>query len=268
MDVRRAECAVHARAGNSFTAAEGAGPAGRFRASSHHGLLVLLTDSPGLGFLSVVTGVDGTTVAGVPAVLAAAADAGFRTPTVVTSTRSPAVDDRLGRWGLRPVGTRPIAVSVLGAGRARPGAPGAGPVGLRVDEVRTPDDRAVFLDVVLAGYAAQPEVTELVRADHSGPLVRAFLASVGGRPVAAAAMTVQHGVAVLGGAATLPTHRGSGIQRALLVHRLRAAEEAGAVMATATAAPASPSLRNLERTGFDLHLRRAWQDASAGGGRR
>lgn len=68
---------------------------------------------------------------------------------------------------------------------------------------------------------------------------------------------------VLGGAATLPEHRGAGIQTVLLRHRLGVARMAGARFAVATAAVDSPSARNLARAGFHVVLRTAWTQPEA-----
>ncbi|WP_139306858.1 GNAT family N-acetyltransferase [Modestobacter sp. DSM 44400] len=124
--------------------------------------------------------------------------------------------------------------------------------------MRSADERMAFLDVLIAGYATPVEVQRFLRAEHSAGAVRCFTAWADGKPVGAAAMSVHGRTAVLGGAATLPHHRGCGVQAALLGHRLRAARCAGAVAATATAAPGSPSARNLVRSGFHLEPRTGW----------
>jgi GNAT superfamily N-acetyltransferase len=70
---------------------------------------------------------------------------------------------------------------------------------------------------------------------------------------------------VLGGAATLPAARGAGAQTALLAHRLSLAGHLGAPLATATAAPGSPSIRNLAGAGFTIVERTAWRLSVHGG---
>lgn len=78
-------------------------------------------------------------------------------------------------------------------------------------------------------------------------------------------------IAVLGGASTLPAARGKGVQAVLLRQRLADASRAGCWLAAATAAPASASLRNLERAGLTHVRRELWvrstpTSGSLGGG--
>lgn len=112
--------------------------------------------------------------------------------------------------------------------------------------------------LLLAGYGVTGAVAAFIAAEHRRPEVRGFLALADGEPVAAAAMTLHDGVAVLGGAATLPAHRGRGAQSRLLRHRLAVAARAGTTLAVATAVPGSASAANLVRAGFTVHRRRAW----------
>jgi hypothetical protein len=82
--------------------------------------------------------------------------------------------------------------------------------------------------------------------------------------VAGAAMSRHDDGLVLGGAATLAPHRGSGAQTALLraFHAALATRDLGrrgVKLAAATAAPGSPSLRNMACAGFAGHPRRAWR---------
>ena len=79
-----------------------------------------------------------------------------------------------------------------------------------------------------------------------------LVAIIDGVPVACGSLTVVRGIAGLGGAATLATHRGRGLQQALLIHRLHLAADVGCDFASATAVPDGQSARNLERLGFQL----------------
>jgi GNAT superfamily N-acetyltransferase len=76
---------------------------------------------------------------------------------------------------------------------------------------------------------------------------QAFLASGGG-----GAMSIQKGMAMLFGDATVPEGRGKGVQSALIRARLAQAAEAGAEFAVACVLPGSGSHRNYERAGFQL----------------
>jgi GNAT superfamily N-acetyltransferase len=60
----------------------------------------------------------------------------------------------------------------------------------------------------------------------------------------------EHRMAGFFGAATLPEFRGRGIQSALMVERLRRAQEAGCDLAVTLTMPGTTSQRNVERAGF------------------
>jgi hypothetical protein len=71
-------------------------------------------------------------------------------------------------------------------------------------------------------------------------------------PVGGALMTVQEGVALLSGDATLISARRQGWQARLIRERLAAAQRLGCGLASATVLPGSASHRNYERAGFQL----------------
>lgn len=77
-----------------------------------------------------------------------------------------------------------------------------------------------------------------------------FFAEVDGVSAGGGMMSVQKGVASLGGAGTLPEFRNRGVQQALLRARLEAATESGCDLAMVATAPGSASQRNVERHGF------------------
>lgn len=77
-----------------------------------------------------------------------------------------------------------------------------------------------------------------------------FLAEIDGKPGAAGALSIHEGVALFGGAATVPEFRRHGLQTALLQARLRYAFENGCDLAMMVAEPGSESQRNAERRGF------------------
>lgn len=83
---------------------------------------------------------------------------------------------------------------------------------------------------------------------------RQLIAALDGRDVAVAALFNRRRVGWLGGAAVLPEARGRGIQRALILDRVRRAAEAGSTRVMATADMGSPSEANLETLG----IRRIW----------
>jgi GNAT superfamily N-acetyltransferase len=238
-DVREAERALHRRTGLACAAAAAAGVPGRFRVWERDGLLAVLATDPALGFLSTVSGVARETLPAVTGLLNAPEWDGARPTVLVTDSDVPPAA------GLVRSDERVLAVRRLGD-RLAP------------EEVVEAGGPGAFVDVLLAGYEAEGVVAAFVAAEHRLPEVRRFLVVEGGTPIAAAAMTIHGDVAVLGGASTLPAHRGRGAQPRLLRHRLRVAAEAGCVLAVATASAGSVSAANLRRTGFHLHRRSAW----------
>ena len=246
-----AEDALFARGRLALAAAV---PPDAWSAVEAGGLRAVLTTVPELSFLCTVTGLHPGTVAAMPAALAEARGAGVPAVTVIGGSEAdPTLHRHLRALGGVPAGVRPLAVRLL------PAPARAAGVGPRVVAVDTGPDRARFLDVLLAGYAAGPAVGHLLAAEHSSPSVHGFLAWDGDEPVAAAGLSVHGGVAVLGGAATLPARRGRGAQGALLDERVSVAHRAGAWLATATAAAGQGSARNLVRAGFTVHERPSWR---------
>lgn len=124
--------------------------------------------------------------------------------------------------------------------------------------VVTAVDTDEFMDVLLAGYELGGAVAAFVDAEHRAAAVSRFLVVDRTTPVAAAAMTVHGDVAVVGGASTLPAHRGAGAQASLLRHRLAVAARMGCGLAVATAEPDSVSAANLRGAGFRTVARSAW----------
>ncbi|MPQ99239.1 hypothetical protein GB931_15200 [Modestobacter sp. I12A-02628] len=265
-DLPRAERAVHARSLLALAAARAAGLPGVLDGGEVDGLRFTLCTSPGLAFLTGVTGVDADTVGALPGLLAALAGRGAE---VVGVVGSPEVSPVLEELGLRRTAPRPIGVRAVGdadraprAGQSVTAPPVPGPPATALPVTR--DDPA-FLDVLVAGYGGDEAVRRFLAAEHADVRVRGFVARPDGVPVAAAALSLHGDVAVLGGSSTLPAHRGRGGQTALLHARLAAACGAGATLATATAAPGSPSARNLAQAGSTVHERPAWTAGRAGG---
>jgi GNAT superfamily N-acetyltransferase len=85
-----------------------------------------------------------------------------------------------------------------------------------------------------------------------------YLAWREGMPVGGAAFRASgDGIAQFIGAATLPAHRRSGVQTALLAARLADARAAGCELAVVTTRPGSRSQHNVQRAGFQLLYSRA-----------
>ncbi|HET9515557.1 MAG TPA: GNAT family N-acetyltransferase, partial [Gemmatimonadales bacterium] len=90
--------------------------------------------------------------------------------------------------------------------------------------------------------------------------VRCFLAELDGRPVAAAALNLANGVALLAGASTIPDARRQGAQQALLAARLEFSAALGIDLAMVVTQPGSGSQRNSERQGFrPVYTRKKWR---------
>ncbi|HEY9473245.1 MAG TPA: GNAT family N-acetyltransferase, partial [Mycobacteriales bacterium] len=118
-----------------------------------------------------------------------------------------------------------------------------------------------YLDVLLDGYevdSGAQEFRRMLAVEHATPGLRHYLATVDGRPAAAAALFTAQGTSLLAGAATLPGFRGRGCQTALIARRLADAA-ASSDLTVVTAAFASASHDNLARQGFQItHTRMVW----------
>jgi len=87
-----------------------------------------------------------------------------------------------------------------------------------------------------------------------------FLAEFDGQPGAAGVLCTHEGVALFGGAATIPSMRRRGLQTALLQERMRYAFHHSCDLAMMVTLPGSESQRNAEREGFRIaYTRIKWQ---------
>jgi GNAT superfamily N-acetyltransferase len=114
-----------------------------------------------------------------------------------------------------------------------------------------------WLDVIAGGNEIHDDPGRMVsdefsRAAHGATGSIDLLALADGRAVGCGSLQLTSGVAVLGGAATLPGHRGRGVQGALLRHRLRLAATLGCSLVAVTAEPSGASARNVGRVGLPL----------------
>ena len=134
---------------------------------------------------------------------------------------------------------------------------------IRVRECNA-EESELFTQVSLEGWSDSPEAVEFLRG--VAPVFAAredavsFVAELDGRPVAAAALCLGTGVALLAGACTIPSARRKGLQRALLDARLASAARHGCDLASLVAMPGSGSQRNAEREGFRVaYTRTKWE---------
>ncbi|UON90904.1 hypothetical protein MUK71_09650 [Arthrobacter zhangbolii] len=251
--IQAAELAIFQRKSLSLAAAAAAGLVGRFESFLHGGLRASMATGDQYGFLNTVEGLDDQSVLALPDVLGQFPAP--HQPTLIATTPSLSLTDRLLEDGYTPAPTRPIAYVCPSSNNRLDGTASDE---WQIHQVSTKRDTSLFLDLLDAGYAASREVGELIRAEHAHPMVRGFIASRNDEPLAAAAMSVHPTGAVFGGASTLSAARGAGAQAALLAHRLRQTRALGIPLATATAAPGAPSIRNLARLGFTIVERTAW----------
>jgi N-acetylglutamate synthase-like GNAT family acetyltransferase len=137
--------------------------------------------------------------------------------------------------------------------------------------VRTiePSETAQWSRVAADAWGSEsPELRDFIE-EIGGVVARAhgvtcFIAEREGAPIATAALNVQSGVALLAGAATIPSARRQGAQRELLRSRLAFAAAHGIELAMVVTQPGSASQRNAERQGFrPVYTRAKWQRPNA-----
>jgi GNAT superfamily N-acetyltransferase len=127
------------------------------------------------------------------------------------------------------------------------------------------DEAELWARTLAEGWSGEVEFSEsalleLGRTTAQRANALPFLAELDSRPVAAGAMSLHGGVALLAGASTIPAARRQGAQLALLESRLRHAAERGCDLAMMGALPGSASQRNAERHGFRIaYTRVKWQ---------
>jgi hypothetical protein len=126
------------------------------------------------------------------------------------------------------------------------------------------DEHELCAKISARGWSEHPELTDFlleigqISAQREGTL--SFFAEMGGQPIAASVLCIGDGVALLGGACTIPEARKHGAQLALLESRLRYAAEQGCDLAMMCAQPGSASQRNAERHGFRIaYTRIKWR---------
>ena len=134
-----------------------------------------------------------------------------------------------------------------------------------------PDEWRVWADTATEGWSEFPEyapmMAELSEIGARRPGALTFVADREGRPIAAGALSITGGVALLAGASTIPGERRHGAQLALLGTRLRLAVKQGCDVAMITTLPGSASQRNAERHGFRVaYTRTKWQLITQGRG--
>jgi hypothetical protein len=127
------------------------------------------------------------------------------------------------------------------------------------------DEIKLWTDISTKGWTSDhPELLEFFlqfgTISSARPQSVYFLAEFEGNPGAAGVLCLHEGVALFGGAATIPEMRRRGLQSALLRGRMRYAFEHGCDLASMAAEAGSNSQRNAERNGFHIaYTRMKWQ---------
>lgn len=123
----------------------------------------------------------------------------------------------------------------------------------------------LWSDISARGWTHDhPEFEEFVREMGAVCVAReqspCFLAEIDGKAGAAGTLILHGGVALFGGAATVPELRRRGLQAALLQARMHYAVEHGCDLAMMVAEAGSNSQRNAERKGFRVaYTRLKWK---------
>jgi len=183
---------------------------------------------------------------------------GAETMHEVCPLAGPALLDRLCQRGYRPIEIS----NVLYRAVEPPAVTASQNIAVRIIGS---EEAELWSDVSARGWTREhPEFEDFVR--QSGVLLAAreqspcFLAELDGAPGAAGALVLHEGVALFGGAATIPEMRRRGLQAALLEARMRHALEQGCDLAMMVAEAGSNSQRNAERLGFRVaYTRIKWK---------
>jgi len=127
-----------------------------------------------------------------------------------------------------------------------------------------PGEEQYWADTVALGWGEIDGLVDFMRAfglisAHSRN-THCFIVEHQGEALAAGALGMHDGVAILAGASTRPEFRGRGAQAALLRARIEHARSSGCDVALMAAQPGSGSQRNAERQGFRIgYTRTKWQ---------
>lgn len=126
------------------------------------------------------------------------------------------------------------------------------------------DEHKLCAKISAQGWSEHPELADFlleigqISARRENAI--SFFAEIDGQPLATGVLCLGDGVALLGGACTIPAARKQGAQLALLESRLRYGAEQGCDLAMMCALPGSASQRNAERHGFRIaYTRIKWQ---------
>lgn len=124
-----------------------------------------------------------------------------------------------------------------------------------------PDEGRLWAETVARGFAEHLPVTEelldIMSCWAHSTIGKCLIGTVDGEVAGGGAVAINDGVALLGGAATLPAFRKRGLQAALIEARLAHAAAAGCDLAMTVTLLGSASQRSVERYGFRVAYTRA-----------
>lgn len=189
---------------------------------------------------------------------------GARVSHEVSPLSGPALLTLLNERGYRPLEMTSAMFLPLG-NRAPSGA--TRNERLQVRLAQNDEERRLWARTAARGWSSEPEAREFAEYIEELMLITAyrdaalsFLAEMDGEAVAAGAMTIHEGVALLSGASTIPEARRQGAQLALLESRLDYAAQTGCDLAMMCTRLGTASQRNAERHGFRIaYTRIKWQ---------
>jgi hypothetical protein len=267
----RAEGVIAAKVAEDF--AHAVGVAGLAAATACFGRTTVtrLAALPGHSGYNRARGFNLDDVDQLPAICSFFTDAGL--PPLIevwAGDASPALGQQLAHAGFfaAEVNVTLWAEPGSGASAADPEHREIGPHAIELHELTAEEDDAGYLDTLFRGYGLSTEPLSaeqtMMAIEHRSPQLRRYLAYVGGRPAAAAALYIGPEGTYFAGAATIPAMRGRGCQSALIRRRLR---DAGTVTQPVfvTTAFDSSSQSNLQRHGFQIvHTRALWRRIPTG----
>lgn len=176
---------------------------------------------------------------------------------LVSPFADPSLFEALGAHGFRLIELDTMLVRSIEPGEAFPSPDGD----VTVRAART-DEASAWVHTSLDGWFESPEphrpdVVEIFEASFHTSSSHYFFASLGGAVAGAGATDIHQGAAYFFATSTLPASRRRGVQAALILARLAAAQAAGCDLCFTRTAAGSSSQRNLERCGFRVAYSRA-----------
>ncbi len=128
------------------------------------------------------------------------------------------------------------------------------PYRLEVSEIETAADAvaAGFLEQNIGEGEIPSDFRELFVVSFHTTGSSGFAVKLNGEIAGAGGITILNNVAMLSGASTQPKFRNRGVQKALIMERLRFAHDAGCDIAVVTTQPGTVSQRNMQAMNFEI----------------